>query len=939
MDFRFSNLLGTVYRRGNVCFTEDGFQLISPVGNRVTVFDLRHDRSHTLQLEASYDIEHIALSPDNALLLAVDCKGEAHLVAMATGAAIARQKLPSRVSALAYSPDGDYFAMARDNRVHVYHGPGLERYFNQFKLYRSYYGNRDEVTSIAWSSDSKAFVCACRDLQVRVFSLHKTARLPGCYSLGGFTEDIVGVAFLPDSLNLFAVSSAGFVMLWQCDTELSDLLIKQQQQPQLTDGTGDDNDDSPSDSEDCDLKETKNEENKPELEKIFINKLRYLKPKKMRLREDAEDSKRVSAVIDCLAFCPGSKQLVCGTEDGRVMLYAVDNCALLLSLQVCDSQVDSVSISPDGLWIAAAGAAHGQLLVWDWRASAYVMRQAGSFNCLRCAAFSPDGGQLVCGYSDGRVRLWSSQSSLSFATLTEHTSCITGVRFCGKRVVIASSADGSIRAWDLGRYRNFRTLVSPTPLQLSCLDADPSGDLIAAGCLDEFHLLIWSLKTGRLLVTLTGHTAPVSCVAFRPGPGSTILASGSWDSTVRLWDVLGSDQQPEVIQCGHDVLSLAWRPDGQQLSVAINNGTILVMDAVPSGSGTDAPEFQSTRTIDCRQDLGYDKPDGALISGRRLAEAGGGFNSLSYSPTGQLLLAGGLSKHICLYSPSDQLLLRKFPVTANRSLKAVALEKRAAKLVRDLGVRAGSNAGGTEVNFEDDAVDSSDARVSVTGVSFSPAGDMFLAACTEGVLLYCSPGSRHLLPSESLVASCRRLTLRDTPQTVVESIQAGRFGDALDVALRINQPGLVRQCLEATPTSGENRNLVDLLCSQLPLDTCRDVLAPHVADWLADSNRLEHCMAWARAVARVCCLGQSNTARQRRDPCPGLTRLQRAVGDRRSQLERICSGNMHTLDYLCHLAGGLGDTKSSKAGDALQGTDDGELPAQSADLEPMETME
>lgn len=37
---QFSNLLGTVYSRGNLLFAPDGTCLFSPVGNRVTVFDL-----------------------------------------------------------------------------------------------------------------------------------------------------------------------------------------------------------------------------------------------------------------------------------------------------------------------------------------------------------------------------------------------------------------------------------------------------------------------------------------------------------------------------------------------------------------------------------------------------------------------------------------------------------------------------------------------------------------------------------------------------------------------------------------------------------------------------------------------------------------------------------------------------------------------------------
>lgn len=37
---QFSNICGTVYRQGNILFTPDGNSLLSPVGNRVSVFDL-----------------------------------------------------------------------------------------------------------------------------------------------------------------------------------------------------------------------------------------------------------------------------------------------------------------------------------------------------------------------------------------------------------------------------------------------------------------------------------------------------------------------------------------------------------------------------------------------------------------------------------------------------------------------------------------------------------------------------------------------------------------------------------------------------------------------------------------------------------------------------------------------------------------------------------
>ena len=48
------------------------------------------------------------------------------------------------------------------------------------------------------------------------------------------------------------------------------------------------------------------------------------------------------------------------------------------------------------------------------------------------------------------------------------------------------------------------------------------------------QIYVWSIRTGRLLDVLAGHEGPVSQLAFSPGGGpATLLASSSWDKTVR----------------------------------------------------------------------------------------------------------------------------------------------------------------------------------------------------------------------------------------------------------------------------------------------------------------------------------------------------------------------------------------------------------------------
>lgn len=59
--------------------------------------------------------------------------------------------------------------------------------------------------------------------------------------------------------------------------------------------------------------------------------------------------------------------------------------------------------------------------------------------------------------------------------------------------------------------------------------------VICAGSLDTFQIFVWATKTARLLDVLAAHEGPVVALAF--SPTQPLLASGSWDKTVRTWDV------------------------------------------------------------------------------------------------------------------------------------------------------------------------------------------------------------------------------------------------------------------------------------------------------------------------------------------------------------------------------------------------------------------
>ena len=163
-------------------------------------------------------------------------------------------------------------------------------------------------------------------------------------------------------------------------------------------------------------------------------------------------------------------------------------------------------------------------------------------------------------------------------------------------------------------------------------------------------------KTGQLLDELAGHEGPVSSLSFAPN-GNT-LVSGSWDNTVRLWNIFARTQTSEPLQLQADVLCVAFRPDSKQLAVSTLDGNLSfwsVSEATQEGG------------LDGRRDVS----GGRKLTDRRTAANVAGtksFNCVTYSSDGSCVLAGGNSKHICLYDVQSAVLLKKFTVSVNLSL-------------------------------------------------------------------------------------------------------------------------------------------------------------------------------------------------------------------------------------------------------------------------------
>ncbi|GAM83999.1 hypothetical protein ANO11243_019890 [Dothideomycetidae sp. 11243] len=849
-DFKFSNLLGTVYRHGNLCFSPDGTALLSPVGNRVTHFDLVNNKSYTLPFSHRKNISRLALHPQGHLLLTIDDDGQSILTHLHRRVVLYHFSLKGAVSALSFSPSGEHFAVSIGRKIETWRTPsapgdngdgGLD--FAPFVKHRDYVGHHDTVQCIEWSSDSRFFLSSSKDLTARVWSLDPEEGFTAT-TLAGHRQAVHSAWFSADQEIIYTVSKDGALFSWKYVAPITS---------------------------------EEHEEDIPE--------------EKFRWRIiDRHYFNQTPAVLTCASYHPSTNLLVAGFSNGTFGLYELPGFNQIHNLSISQNNIDYVTINKTGEWLAFGASAFGQLLVWEWQSESYILKQQGHFDAINALTYSPSGDRIITCSEDGKVKVWDALSGFCVVTFTEHTSSVTACEYAKRgNVLFTASLDGSVRAWDLIRYRNFRTFTAPTRLSFSCVAVDPSGEVVAAGSQDSFDIHLWSVQTGQLLDRMSGHEGPVSSLAFTPDGGS--LVSGSWDHTVRIWSVFARTQSSEPLQLQADVVKIAVRPDSKQVAVSTLDGQ-LTFWSISEGSQQSG--------LDGRRDVS----GGRKISDRRTAANVAGtksFSSLCYSADGAVVVASGNSKYICLYDVESGVLLHKYTVSVNLSLNGTQ-EYLNTKNLTEAGPRGLLNDQGEGSDLEDrldhslpgakrgDAAQRRQAaEVKVPDVAFAPTGRAFCAASTEGLLIYSLDASVAFDPFD--------LDVTVTPASTMRMIEEGDYLRGIVMAFRLNNMKLVTRAYRAVPPDD-----ITLLVNDLPLVYVNRLLR-HISEQADQSPYLELNLRWLEAIIK----SHGTHLKQKQGEFGEVVRMmQRIVNRIQKDIMGMVSSNEHTIDFLLSQADGRG---------------------------------
>ncbi|KAF8062224.1 WD40-repeat-containing domain protein [Lyophyllum atratum] len=313
--------------------------------------------------------------------------------------------------------------------------------------------------------------------------------------------------------------------------------------------------------------------------------------------------------IRCVKFSPTMKEIVSCSDDSTIRVWNAHTSQLITTLTGHTGAVQSISISPNGMQIAS-GSNDKTVCLWDWKGNLVGWNMAGHTKPVAYVTYSPDGKSVASASEDGTVRFWDAR------------------RHCPSRNYSTLHRGGSVT-------------ISPTWKYIASIKFDDQHEPAPKVC-------VWNLETRAFVETFDYLRHGISKAPGLPMSFSVderFLMVGCGDNSLHGLEIL-SGRTVTFPSAGHkdSIMSVSVSPDGRHIASGSADTTVRLWDMSTMADPVDDEVWGMFTSF---------SPDGKLVVSASSSTTLRLWNSSSFSPDGRLVVSASSSTPLRLWNSSS----------------------------------------------------------------------------------------------------------------------------------------------------------------------------------------------------------------------------------------------------------------------------------------------
>ncbi len=250
--------------------------------------------------------------------------------------------------------------------------------------------------------------------------------------------------------------------------------------------------------------------------------------------------------VTALEFSPDGKRVAATVGDTVLLLDPASRQALGQPLPAGDL-ASELAFSPDGKLLAASGVNTGKVSVWDV-ATGQSKYRLDHPSIVPSVAFSPDSTWLLTSCNDGRARRWSMADGRELKPSFVEEQPLHAARVSPDNLLVAVSGDErAARVFHIGDDHAGPLLMHHGPVLAMAFN--PDGQWVATGSIDS-TARVWDSLTGLPLTSSLNHSDGVSDLEFSADGRVLVSMAGS---EVCLWNLAANPTSPQRLQLESEV--------------------------------------------------------------------------------------------------------------------------------------------------------------------------------------------------------------------------------------------------------------------------------------------------------------------------------------------------------------------------------------------------